>query len=594
MVSIGPVVMTLRFRPLLLSTLCLALACGDDEPSADTDAGTTGSPSSTGMPGSTGTPTSATGSSSTSVADGSSTSADPTTGGVDPVEPLVWQTDCLAGNYDLLRLHPDLECTAIEVPLAWDEPDGESIVVGAIRIPAATEERVGTFWTLDGGPGGSGLGYPLDEGWREEVRQAGWDIIIPPHRGTFSPYLTCSFDFASAECREELEAEWGDGLRHFNTVEAARDVGEFIRRERLSEDEPVVVYGVSYGTYWGQFYAGEFPTQANAIILDNAVPTDADLALEEYIVQDVAEQLLQACVDDPVCGARVGFESGEAFSAAVIEAIDDGDCGMGDSGLWEDTDYRLLFGQLMNTRSVRNYIPLMAAMLSRCDPALSEIVNDAVFGLFGALGAKSRPVEQFPLGPIRTDDPGPVANEGPPGFDLLFSGPLQTTVLATTMLAADATPSQAELDAMNHFASLGFGTLMANVERDWSELPKVEFDRDFESQTPMLVLNAHYDLQTVFPWAEIVSTQHGAPLVEFADGQHGVTLSDTGGKTLEGESCAREIMLAFMDDPQAPVDDSCAQALPAIDVNLERSDLTGVSMAAFGTADPWSLLPPLE
>lgn len=583
-----------RFRPLLMSTLCLALACGDDDPAADTEGGTGRTTSSTGLPESTGTSTTAAESSSTSAADESSTTADPTTGGEDPIEPLLWQTDCLAGNYDLLRIHPDLECAAIEVPLAWDEPEGATIVVGAIRIPAATEERVGTFWTLDGGPGGSGLGYPLDEGWREEVRQAGWDIIVPPHRGTFSPYLSCSFDFASAECREELEEEWGDGLQHFNTVEAARDVGEFIRRERRSDEEPVVVYGVSYGTYWGQFYAGEFPTQADAIILDSAVPTDADLALEEYLVQDIAEQLLQTCVDDPVCGARVGFESGEAFSAAVIDAIDNGDCGLGDDGLWEDSDFRLLFGQLINTRSVRNYIPLMAAMLSRCDPALSEVVNDAVFGLFGALGAPQRPVEQYPLGPGLIDDGGPVASGGPPDLDLLFSGPLQTTVLATTMLDPNATPSQAELDAMNHFASLGFGTLMANVEREWSDLPKVEFDRDFESQTPMLVLNAHYDLQTVFPWAEVVSTQHGAPLVEFADGQHGVTLSGTGGKTLEGESCARDIMLAFMDDPEAPVDDSCAASLPTIDVNLERPDLTGFSMAGFGTEDPWSLLPPLE
>ena len=323
------------------------------------------------------------------------------------------------------------------------------------------------------------------------------------------------------------------------------------------------------------------------------MPTDADLALEEYIVQDVAEQLLQACVDDPVCGARVGFESGEAFSAAVLQAIDDGDCGVGDDGLWEDSDFRLVFGQLMNSRRVRNYIPLMAAMLSRCDPGLSDIVNNATNALFGSLGNQVKPVERYPIGRGLVDDHDPIANGTPPGFDQLFSGPLQSTVIATTMLTADATPEQAELDAMNHFASLGFGTLMANIKASWDDLPKVEFDRDFVSQTPMLVLNAHYDLQTVFPWAEIVAEQHGAPLVEFADGQHGVTMSNTGGKFGNGESCARSVMLAFMEDPEAPVDDSCAQSLPQIDVNLERPDLAATSTAAFGTDDPWSLLPPL-
>ena len=582
---------TSRFRPLLLSSLATLIACVNDSPAEAS--GTEGATTSGGSSTST-IDTTAADTSSGVGPDGSSSGGETTTGGEDPIEPLLWQTDCLASGYDLRRLHPDLECTAIEVPLDWDDPQGETIVVGAVRIPAATEQRVGTFWTLDGGPGGSGLGYPLDLGWRDEILQAGWDIIIPPHRGTFSPYLECaSFDYLGADCRAELEAEWGDRLQHFNTVEAARDVGELIRCERRSEDEPVVVYGVSYGTYWAQFYAGEFPTQANAIVLDSAVPTDADLALEEYIVQDVAEQLLQACVDDPVCGARVGFESGEAFSAAVLQAFDDGDCGVGDVGLWEDSDFRLVFGQLMNSRTVRNYIPLMAAMLSRCDPALSEAVSNAANSLFGTLGAPVRPVERYPIGRALVDDHGPVADGNPPGFDQLFSGPLQSTVIATTMLAAEATPEQAELDAMNHFASLGFGTLMANIKASWGDLPKVEFDRDFVSQTPMLVLNAHYDLQTVFPWAEIVAQQHGAPLVEFADGQHGVTLSNTGGKSLEGESCARSVMLAFMEDPEAPIDDSCAEALPQIDVNLERTDLAGTSMAAFGTDDPWSLLPPL-
>ncbi len=587
-------------RLALLWALCAAapLACGDDPAASEGDGGTGAGTSSTdaatstdpttGLPSATAVDTFG-----DSGTDDESTGDEPT-GGVEPVEPLVWQTDCQINSYDLRRLHPDLECSTIEVPLDGDAPEGQQIVVGAVRIPAATEERVGTFWALDGGPGGSGLGYPFDEGWREEIRQAGWDIIIPPHRGTFSPRLDCNaFDYQSSECREDLEAEWGDGLQHFNTVEAARDVGAFIRRERRSDDEPVVVYGLSYGTYWAQFYSAQNPDQADAIILDSAVPMDGDLALEEYLVQEVAVQLLQTCVDDPVCGARVGFESGEAFSAAVIEAIDDGDCGGADMGLWEDSNLRVRFGQLLNSRGVRNYIPLLAAMLSRCDPALGNTASSAINGLLGTVGANLRPAEPYPIGRGLVSDDGPVTDGTPPAFELLFSGSLQSVVLATTMLAPDATPGMAELDAMNHFASINFGTLMAVVHDNWGDLPKVEFDRDAVSETPMLVLNAHYDVQTVFPWAELVAAQHGAPLVEFADGQHGVTLSQTGGKSLEGESCARAIMLAFMDDPQAPIDDDCAGSLPAIDVNISRADLEATSIAAFGTDDPWSLLPPL-
>lgn len=479
----------------------------------------------------------------------------------------------------------------MEVPLDWGTRDGETISVAALRIPAARPERVGTFWALDGGPGLSGLPYALDDGWVEEIRQAGWDIVIPPHRGTFSPLLDCeTLNPRGEECRASLEEEWGEGLQHFNTVQAAHDVGEFIRREKRFEGERSVVYGVSYGTYWAQFYAGEYPEQSSAIILDSAVPTDADLALEEYLVQDVATQLLQTCVDDPVCQARVGFESGEAFSAAVLDAIDNGDCGIGDVGLWEDGAWRFLFGEFINVWQARDFVPLMAAMLSRCDPALTQTVNDAFLAMSGLLSAA--PMKRAPIGGALTGERSPTADGTFPTLDILFSGPLQAAVLATTMLSPDAVPAQAELDAMHHFASLGFGTLMRETQAGWGTLPAVDFDRDFVSQTPMLVLNSAYDLQTVFSWAEVVAEQHGAQLVEFSDSQHGVTLSGTGGKSLSGDTCARSIMLAFMDAPGAPVDDTCVEALPQLDVNLDREDLSILSVGAFGTADPWSLLPP--
>ncbi len=576
-----------RCRTAASAALLLLAACSDDVSSATADdTSSTGVDSGVTGDDATVDPDPSTSSTTTdgpmTTAAGESSSS---TGTVEPIEPLPWQTDCAApGGYDLQRLDPDIECVAIEVPLDWDTPDGDLIVVAALRIPADTPERVGTFWALDGGPGGSGLGYALDDGWVDEITAAGWDIIITPHRGTFSPRLECiALDPRSAACRESLEETWGDGLRHFNTRWAAHDVHAFIERERAVEDEPVVVYGVSYGTYWAQFFEGEFPGVASSIILDSAVPTDADLALEEYLVQDIATQLLQTCVDDPTCGPAVGFESGEAFADAVLAAIDDGDCGGSDTGLWEETDYRLLFGQLINLQTTRNYVPLLAGLLSRCEPELTAIADTAMNSLFALGTAAARPGDRSPL-----------LDGTPPDFQIMFSGPLQSAVIATTMLAADATPAQAELDAERHIASLTFGTLMTEIQEGWGSLPPIEFDRDFVSQTPMLVLNASYDLQTVFPWAEQVAAQHDQPLVEFGDARHGVTLSGTGGKSLTGDSCARSLMLGFMNEPTATPDTSCVESLPEIDPGLQRLDLAPITMQAFGTDDPWSLLPPLE
>ena len=189
----------LRYRLLSLALL-LPAACGDDASSAG---GGSGSGTSVGEGvtgedtlGNTGSTASASSSSSTTTEGPDATSAETgssSTGTVGPDQPIAWQTKCIAPDgYDLRRLGPELECATIDVPLDWDTPDGEMLPATALRIRADTPERVGTFWALAGGPGGSGLGYALDEGWVDEITAAGWDIVITPHRGSYAPRLTCS------------------------------------------------------------------------------------------------------------------------------------------------------------------------------------------------------------------------------------------------------------------------------------------------------------------------------------------------------------------------------------------------------------------
>ena len=138
-----------RCPHLVLHCAALLVACSIDPNAATSDAGTSGGTSGGGA--SSGVSEDTTGddsSSSTAALDTSTGTAtgDDTSGGVEPPAPLQWQADCVANGYDLRRLHPDLECTAIEVPLDWDAPDAETITVGALRIRATTEQRAGTFW----------------------------------------------------------------------------------------------------------------------------------------------------------------------------------------------------------------------------------------------------------------------------------------------------------------------------------------------------------------------------------------------------------------------------------------------------------------
>jgi hypothetical protein len=238
---------------------------------------------------------------------------------------------------------------------------------------------------------------------------------------------------------------------------------------------------------------------------------------------------------------------------------------------------------------MRNYVPLLGALLARCDPALTQIAVDGIDALWAASFADQRPIDALPLG---WPPAAPVRELFGIPFELYSSQPLQGIVMGTTMLLPGSDPDAAALAAMRHFATLGFGDWAANTNAAWGDLPDVEFDREFVTDLPLLILNARYDLQTVLPWAEQVASHQMQPLHEFADGQHALAFTGTGGKFPDGSPCARGLVLDFAADPQATVPADCVGELPQIDPNLVREDLQSISLEAFGTADPWSLLPP--
>ena len=71
-------------------------------------------------------------------------------------EGLTWGP-CPAGAFPT----PDLECTTLEVPLDYRNPDGRKIDVAVSRLPSKhPEKRRGVLLTNPGGPGGEGLDYP--------------------------------------------------------------------------------------------------------------------------------------------------------------------------------------------------------------------------------------------------------------------------------------------------------------------------------------------------------------------------------------------------------------------------------------------------
>src|SRR5690606_20547253 len=59
---------------------------------------------------------------------------------------------------ELLYVDP-FQCARLEVPLNYDNPDGRTMQIGVLRLPAQGEqdERIGSLVINPGGPGGSGM-----------------------------------------------------------------------------------------------------------------------------------------------------------------------------------------------------------------------------------------------------------------------------------------------------------------------------------------------------------------------------------------------------------------------------------------------------
>jgi pimeloyl-ACP methyl ester carboxylesterase len=561
-----------RLSPVLggLLAVFFVVACGDDveidSPVGGTEQGSTGH-------GATGTETTG------------ETEPPPDVGttGEEPIEPLPWQDDCSFGGTDLGELHPELECAGIEVPLDWDDSDSPMIQIAVFRVRAAAADRVGQIWLLDGGPGGSGLGF-IEPSLVEPLRDAGFDVVVPAHRGTLSPRLRCTSPGTSL-CRAQLDDEWGDGLRHFSTLQAAADLGELIERSRTDDDGRTLVYGLSYGTFWAQYYLTKHPDQVDGVILDSVLPMNTAVLEQEALQQELAVALLQRCVDDPECGGAVGFGSGEDFAAAVVEVIESGECGSFAGTSWLASGLRQRFGMLLNTGRVRSFMPLIAAMLHRCTPELTALANSAMTALWQEAHALEAPAPALPLTSWSGTAPGHMLEP-----EFYYSQELGAVVISTSVLPDDGDPYTPLAEAEKHLVTLGFGQMFLSNYDLWGDIPNAPVPAQEIAEVPVLVLNGTFDLQTPSPWAQKVSTALGQPFVEFDDAAHGVVIE--GSADGSSVACGRSLMLSFATSGQIPDEPACLADVPPIDVNLTTPALQALAEHAFGTPDPWALLDP--
>lgn len=218
-------------------------------------------------------------------------------------------------------------CAELEVPVDHADPQGGTLRLSILRVPATGGEgdRVGALFVDPGGPGGRARELALEIGRRLPAVLERFDVVGVDPRGTGAGAVDCGYDVtdlfgtdpvveseaeaaalvgANREYVAACRAEADDLLAHLGTRDAARDLDAV--RAALG-DEQLSYLGSGPGTVLGQAYAQMFPERVRAMALDAAVPLGRD-GLQLVHAQAVGFQrtltaFAQSCNAQPDCPA---------------------------------------------------------------------------------------------------------------------------------------------------------------------------------------------------------------------------------------------------------------------------------------------------
>lgn len=242
-----------------------------------------------------------------------------------------------------------MECAEVEVPLDYAEPDGETIRLSVLKVPAEDPDaRIGALVVNPGGPGGSGIEYAAaaETYFGQELTKL-FDIVGFDPRGVgASTPVDCLPDeeldvyIASdpdpdtrreARMSDRLLRKFGEGClersgdlaRHMSTEEAARDID--VLRAVLGQDR-LAYFGASYGTFLGATYADLFPERVGRLVLDGAIDPTRDQIETSLVQAEGFEVALRAyaknCVDGDDCFLGRTVDEAMATISDFLEQVD--------------------------------------------------------------------------------------------------------------------------------------------------------------------------------------------------------------------------------------------------------------------------------
>lgn len=241
------------------------------------------------------------------------------------------------------------QCARLEVPLDYQRPEGKTLSIAVLKVPAQKKSRrIGALVVNPGGPGGSGVNYaaagslqfgnvlsdffdivgfdPRGVGASDPLKclgTRGLDKVLSYDPDPDTPAEVRGWDALNAEFGQSCLDRSGDLARHMSTQEAARDMDVL----RAALGEPKLNYlGASYGTFLGATYAEEFPEHVGRFVLDGAV--DPSLSNTELLKQQgqgfetALRAYLKDCVDQGDCFLGRTVDAGAARIKKFLDQVD--------------------------------------------------------------------------------------------------------------------------------------------------------------------------------------------------------------------------------------------------------------------------------
>ena len=188
------------------------------------------------------------------------------------------------------------QCASVPVPLDYDEPNGATVLVALVRLPASDQaSKIGSIFVNPGGPGGSGIEFalgvaplfaasglsasfdlvgfdPRGIGRSTAIRcfgtQRQWGSVLVPYAFPFTADEEGPWIAGELHMDDVCDQRAGRILDHMATADVARDLDTL---RAAVGDEKLTYLGISYGTYLGNTYANLFPDNFRAMVLDSAL-----------------------------------------------------------------------------------------------------------------------------------------------------------------------------------------------------------------------------------------------------------------------------------------------------------------------------------